>query len=593
MKYTILLFIVFGQQAIATTPQKIKSTIKDVIVFSQQAQINRSAVLSLEPGKNEIHLTGLSPHVDKNTIQVKGKGGFTILGVSYINNFLEPIEESAETKAIKDKIKALTIQLEKENIKISTLKEQLDFLGSIVDYYSDFENTPKAEDIKGITDYYGSKVVEIKTQLLDLTISYSALTKDKESLQKQLREYTLPNKTNTGVIVLTISSKSNTIGNIDVSYLVNQVQWNPSYDARFSNIESNVNLRLQANLKQTTGVNWDDVTLKFSSAKPTINATIPTFRSNTLDFLSQQVYNKEASLKKSSGVYVEAALEETVTVRGYSSIDGNAEPLYVLNGVAITGEQFQMIDPSNIKEVKVLKDEKANALYGSKGSNGVIVITTNDADFTTSKMNDKGTHFEYEIEIPYTVKSEESFTQIELQQEEIPTKYMYKSLPKEQENAFLVATIENWEQYNLISGKTKLYIDDTFIGESVIDIQNINNTLSFSLGIDQGILIERSKDLQYNAKRISGNNTLQESKWKISIRNTKSKAITIQIIDQMPVSMQKNISIKPTELSEANHNELNGKLEWEVTIPPNQNKDIHFSYEVKFPNSEQLNNYDF
>ncbi len=65
-----------------------------------------------------------------------------------------------------------------------------------------------------------------------------------------------------------------------------------------------------------------------------------------------------------------------VVIRGIGSIRGTTRPLYVMDGVPIEGNAFQAINPEDIENVNVLKDASAKALYGSRGSNGVVVITT-------------------------------------------------------------------------------------------------------------------------------------------------------------------------------------------------------------------------
>lgn len=87
-----------------------------------------------------------------------------------------------------------------------------------------------------------------------------------------------------------------------------------------------------------------------------------------------QIYNTAGNEMKLEGKV------NGITIRGNSSISGNYKnALYILDGEAITEEQFRLISPSDIIAVDVLKGEKAAALYGSKGANGVIIITTKKA----------------------------------------------------------------------------------------------------------------------------------------------------------------------------------------------------------------------
>ena len=79
------------------------------------------------------------------------------------------------------------------------------------------------------------------------------------------------------------------------------------------------------------------------------------------------------SVASSSGQPGQSA---SVVIRGVGSIGGSTTPLYVMDGIPIESGYFQTINPQDIESVTVLKDASAKALYGSRGSNGVIVITT-------------------------------------------------------------------------------------------------------------------------------------------------------------------------------------------------------------------------
>lgn len=65
----------------------------------------------------------------------------------------------------------------------------------------------------------------------------------------------------------------------------------------------------------------------------------------------------------------------TIRIRGIGSVNGNRDPLYVVDGVPFSGG-INAINPNDIENVTVLKDAAATAIYGSRGANGVIVVTT-------------------------------------------------------------------------------------------------------------------------------------------------------------------------------------------------------------------------
>ena len=65
----------------------------------------------------------------------------------------------------------------------------------------------------------------------------------------------------------------------------------------------------------------------------------------------------------------------SITIRGFSSISSGTEPLFVVDGMPFDGD-LNLINTSDIESITVLKDAASNALYGARGANGVIMITT-------------------------------------------------------------------------------------------------------------------------------------------------------------------------------------------------------------------------
>lgn len=81
----------------------------------------------------------------------------------------------------------------------------------------------------------------------------------------------------------------------------------------------------------------------------------------------------------------------SVRIRGGNSIQGSNEPLYVIDGFPVTGSNPTQLNPADVESIEILKDASATAIYGSRGANGVVLITTKrgragrtNVDFETS-----------------------------------------------------------------------------------------------------------------------------------------------------------------------------------------------------------------
>ncbi len=101
---------------------------------------------------------------------------------------------------------------------------------------------------------------------------------------------------------------------------------------------------------------------------------------NSKDFEDQPIIRAENALKgRTAGVTVQTpsgapGASMKIRIRGFNSVNGNNNPLYVIDG--FVGGDISILNPNDIASIDVLKDASATAIYGSRGSNGVVIITT-------------------------------------------------------------------------------------------------------------------------------------------------------------------------------------------------------------------------
>lgn len=111
------------------------------------------------------------------------------------------------------------------------------------------------------------------------------------------------------------------------------------------------------------------------------------------DIKSQPIGSFEQMLQgESPGILIQSQSGQpgsaaTVTIRGKGSVLGSTDPLYILDGVQITASDFQSINPSDIETYNILKDATGTAQYGSRGANGVIVLTTKRGTNQKTRIN--------------------------------------------------------------------------------------------------------------------------------------------------------------------------------------------------------------
>mgnify|MGYP003574981945 CR=1 FL=1 len=112
-----------------------------------------------------------------------------------------------------------------------------------------------------------------------------------------------------------------------------------------------------------------------TSLVPSVTTDIKTIEDRANANVLQSLQGQVAGINITSGSGQPGA-DSTIILRGVGTINGNVEPLFVVDGVPIDEDGFRSINQNDIADFKILKDTEATSIFGNRGVNGVIVITT-------------------------------------------------------------------------------------------------------------------------------------------------------------------------------------------------------------------------
>ncbi len=102
----------------------------------------------------------------------------------------------------------------------------------------------------------------------------------------------------------------------------------------------------------------------------------------------------------------------TVKIRGIGSISAGTEPLYVIDGVPVSDNALNMINPADIESIQVLKDASASAIYGARGANGVIIIDTKKGQSDKIRVNFNSYYGISQMAHKYDVLNADQYSQL-------------------------------------------------------------------------------------------------------------------------------------------------------------------------------------
>jgi hypothetical protein len=598
-----------------SSPTTLKTNIDGVTVFLSGAQVSRSGKVDIAKGKSTITVAGLSPYIDDKSVQIKALGAFTITAVKHKLNYLDGLKKDERITELREKIKKFDLEIATSESRLEILKEKQSLLDKNKDLSSGNSSISLAQ-LKLAIDFYDRELSTIKAEEINTRLKITASREAKSKLEQEINETYNKKDLPSGEIEIIVEADAKTTGDFSISYIVANAGWFPRYDVRVANIEKPISLAYKADVHQNTGVNWDNVKLKLSNGQPNESGVAPELETWYLDYERNKRYSykKADAIKSVSGrvtgengvplagasILVKNKTIGTITDQNgmYSLTLPNGATTLLVSYIGYS-QQEQNIYSSNMNislqpDYQALEEMVVTGRAMSK-QNKTMAYANMDmealpqqAQTLETAIIENQTTVEFEVEKPYSVKSNGDKLTVDLKKYEIETIYEYHAAPKVEKDAFLMARIINWDQYNLLEGEANLYFEDAYVGRTILNGTSLEDTLNISLGRDKSIVITRTKVETYSKRRTIGSNKIETREFEIVARNKKSQPIKLMIYDQIPISPRGEIAITAGELSKGSLNATTGIVTWELNLKPQEQSMIKLGYEVKYPKNEKL-----
>jgi TonB-dependent SusC/RagA subfamily outer membrane receptor len=599
MKQAVILILVVAlSKSLFSQPGKhtIPSLLKSAVVYRNAAELTHNAKTFLEQGTNDLVIEDISNSVDINTIRIQCSGDVTILSVEFSTEYLKPKIKSPAIKKLEDSLEVINKELNKTSVLIKADDDLIDLLHANREIRGTQTGMSVAELMK-LMDYYKQKTLELQNELNLYNEKTGKLNNLAGKINNEIHEEEQKNTKTSGKLLLQVLNPIAATYDFTISYLTSSAYWNPSYDLRAENISSPIKLSYKAKIAQTTGIDWKQVKLSLSTAVPSQSTDAPILKTWFLKYIDPiELLNRELKSNTIQSLNNQTSNLSEVVVTGYAtrkkdakSFEDSDAQLYIVNGKEISADEFGKIDQRAIKNINVLKDKNAIALYGMRGANGVYIVTLKDelSDYVTVTDNQMSVTFD--IDIPYDIPDNGKEQNVELKQFTIPAFYKYYSVPKLDNNSYLLGEIPQWQKLNLLPGEANIIFENTYVGKSFIDPNSISDTLNVTLGNDKRVVVKKEKINDFSSVKFLGSNKKQVFTFEITVKNNKNEKMQILLKDQYPVSSNKDIEVELLDSSKAEVNEETGVLTWRLELAPGENKKVRVSYSIKYPKEKIVN----
>jgi uncharacterized protein (TIGR02231 family) len=524
--------ILFAQQG-----DKIESKVVSATVFKNRALVTREADCSIKKGKHKIVFSNLPVDLLDETVRVSAEG-IKILDVKVEQRFT-PETQQKIIKLMEHSIDSLQqlIKLSDDRIAVySSKKEFVEALKAkaalnISEKMLTVNYSPK--EWSDMLAYIDNSLTEIYKGTREQNYKKGLYNQEILAIRSEIERSQGLQSKNYKEIIINIESDNKAEVKIFPSYMVQNANWYPVYDARVSSQQKDLELSYYGLLQQSTGEDWNDIQLTLSTAEPLTTRSIPDFERWFVDTKPLNV-NPEQNY-----------------------------PNPYNTATNVRGGRVQDLQYSVQSEKKVMMEE--------------VYTNVNAKELSTT----------FEVPSANSIPSDNSQHKVTIAISRMPVEFRYTTMPKMVKGVFLKGKITNQKEYPLLAGIVNVYVDNDFINKTNLNTTVPTDTFELALGTDdklqsKKVLIKKFQE----SKGFLGGKKQVTYEYEIQLQNNRTTEETVSVYDQLPIPMNEDIKVELLE-PKKDKSELGNdqKLEWKISLKPGDKKSLPFKFQVICPDN--------
>lgn len=263
--------LIFSSTVLASEIE-FKADIEQVILYPDMAMIKKTGRVSLRHGENVLKLSGITPELVDNSVQVSlEQGNARIREVQVRETYLQRIKQ--------ERLDALRLRLEKLNSEIKGIENEIAVLNSSIDFlkkiipFSQNQNTT-VQEISAYLAFLEKRLSDNLTRSSELEVRLTKLKEERKEIENEIAQIA-HEKEKSKEIVINIDAARDGEGLIALSYLVEGAGWSPAYDIRIDSNTGRLSIDYLASIRQSTGEDWKNVSMSLTTQRPVPQGDIP------------------------------------------------------------------------------------------------------------------------------------------------------------------------------------------------------------------------------------------------------------------------------------------------------------------------------
>ena len=264
--------LAIGSTAHAATLTPDQASIERVVVYSDRAQVDRTASVALAAGRTEVTLTGLPAPLLAGSVRayVDSDRG-EVIGLTQREE-VHLDERRAEVRELLEQIRTVRSELREHQVADAALAARLAQIEQMRQYTRGVaaaqQASPEADigSLDRSLDLFADESTRVLADRSEHQQAIADLQQRQSALQQQVNDLQYGNERTTTTVTVTVDAAAAATVPLVMSYGVSGVSWQPRYDLRYD--DDQLTLAYLAEVRQSSGEDWTDVKLVFTTARP-------------------------------------------------------------------------------------------------------------------------------------------------------------------------------------------------------------------------------------------------------------------------------------------------------------------------------------
>jgi uncharacterized protein (TIGR02231 family) len=540
-------------EALESSAQSLKSAVSEVTVYSDRARVTRRSDTKLRSEPTVYAFRSLPGWVDDGSVRVGADAG-RIVDVRVERSFLARATDQKflDAEAAHDALRQRLAALDDEIMVLDAQKAQIESIKAF-----SLEKITKDTTIGDVSVDTYSSVLDFITDSLRATaaarrkveVQRAAIAPDFSASERTLADLQSLMSLEETTVLVTMQGEEGQDANIDLTYMLPGATWEPMHELRVKGGDSkSVEVISFAQVTQTSGEDWGNAKLSFSTQSSTESVRIPELEALTLG--DTHTANRIMTSKVTSFTRAQQAY-------GAQNVLWNR----MHHVKSSDRESFEKVYQSNFESLQVVQGKTVELFESLKKRGTTAMFVANAAP---------------------AVRGDGHPVRMRIGHAELEAAETIVAVPEQSLNAAMTLDLTNSTGQSLLPGKVALYRDGSFLGMTEMDFVAEEEGFALFVGVVDHVKLSRKLDRK-RSTLVRRRRTRMEVSFIVTVENLSNEATELTLADRIPVSENREIKIERVKISPSVKADSRGILNWKVELGPKESREYRISYQVEYP----------